>query len=114
MKYTDDELRQLKQLTDEVFVMSNKPQLPLVKKMKQTFCDVSSSGFSKMKGDFYYCKTCDKEHKYPICKTCLEKCHKGHSKSDNVQPNDEIPNMCMCGYKCHSMSNKKKRRSHRN
>ena len=34
MKISEEELRYLKQLTDEVFVMSNKPQLPLVQKMK--------------------------------------------------------------------------------
>ena len=108
MKYTEDELHYLKQLTDEVFVISNKPQLPLVQKMKQTQCDVMINGFTKTIGEFCYCKTCDKEHKYPICKNCFDKCHKGHTKSDNVTPNEEIPNICMCGYKCHSMSDKKK------
>ena len=108
MKYSEDELHYLKQLTDEVFVISNKPQLPLVQKMKQSQCEVMSSGFTKILGEFYYCKTCDKEHKYPICRYCFEKCHRGHKKIDNVRPNEEVPNLCMCGYKCHSMSNKKK------
>ena len=108
MKYTDEELRFLKQLTDEVFVISNKPQLALVQKMKQTPCDVMSNGFTKILGDFFYCKSCDKEHKYPICQCCFDKCHKGHFKGDNIKPNELTPTLCMCGYKCHSMSNKKK------
>ena len=32
-RYSDDELRVLKQITEEVFVISNKPQLPFVQKM---------------------------------------------------------------------------------
>ena len=108
MKYNEEELRFLKQLTDEVFVISNKPQLPLVQKMKQTTCEVMSNGFTKIIGEFFYCKTCDKEYKYPICRSCLEKCHKGHTRSDNIKPTEGVPYLCMCGYKCHSMSNKKK------
>ena len=108
MKYDEEELHYLKRLTEEVFVISNKPQLPLVQKMKQTPCEVMSNGFTKILGEFFYCKLCDKEHKYPICKKCFEKCHKGHTKIDNIRPPDGIPTLCMCGYKCHSMSNKKK------
>ena len=108
MKYTEEELQYLKKLSEEVFVISNKPQLPLVQKMKQNSCDVLSNGFTKVIGDFYYCKSCDKEHKYPICKSCFDKCHKGHLKIDNVKPPEDVPTLCMCGYKCHSMSKKKK------
>jgi len=98
----------LKQMSEEVFVISNKPQLPFVQKMKQTACDIMSTGFKKVAGDFFYCKACDKEHKFPICKKCFDKCHKGHLKSDNIKPIEIIPSYCMCGYKCHSMLNKKK------
>ena len=107
-RYSEDELRVLKQITEEVFVISNKPQLPFVQKMKQTACDIMSTGFKKVQGDFFFCKACDKEHKYPICKKCFDKCHKGHLKSDNIKPTDGIPSYCMCGFKCHSMLNKKK------
>ena len=107
-RYSEDELRILKQMSEEVFVISNKPQLPIVQKMKQTPCDIMSAGFKKYAGDFFYCKQCDKEHKFPICKKCFDKCHKGHLKSDNIKQTDIIPSMCMCGYKCHSMLNKKK------
>ena len=108
MKYSNEELNDLKQLTDEVFIISNKPQLPLVQKMKGTPCDVMSTGYTKISGDFYYCKACDKDHKYPICKNCFEKCHKGYFKGDNFMANDEVISLCMCGYKCHSMTIKKK------
>ena len=107
-RYSEDELRVLKQITEEVFVISNKPQLPFVQKMKQTPCDIMSTGFKKIQSDFFFCKACDKEHKYPICKKCFDKCHKGHLKSDNIKPNDGVPSYCMCGFKCHSMLNKKK------
>ena len=108
MKYSEDELHSLKQITDEVFIISNKPQLPLVQKMKKIQCDVMSTGYTKVETDFFYCKTCDKDHKFPICKNCYDKCHKGHTKSDNDQANDGTISLCMCGYKCHSMTNKKK------
>ena len=107
-RYSEDELRVLKQITEEVFVISNKPQLPFVQKMKQIPCDIMSTGFKKIQGDFFFCKACDKEHKYPICKKCFDKCHKGHLKSDSIKPTDGIPSFCMCGFKCHSMLNKKK------
>ena len=107
-RYSDDELRVLKQITEEVFVISNKPQLPFVQKMKQIPCDIMSTGSKKVQGDFFFCKACDKEHKYPICKKCFDKCHKGHLKSDNIKPMEGVPSICMCGYKCHSMLNKKK------
>ena len=107
-RYSEDELRILKQMSEEIFVISNKPQLPIVQKMKQTPCDIMSTGYKKYAGDFFYCKACDKEHKFPICKKCFDKCHKGHLKSDNIKQTDIIPSMCMCGYKCHSMLNKKK------
>ena len=107
-RYSEDEIRILKQMSEEVFVISNKPQLPFVQKMKQTACDIMSTGFKKVAGDFFYCKACDKEHKFPICKKCFDKCHKGHLKSDNIKPIEIIPSYCMCGYKCHSMLNKKK------
>ena len=108
MKYTVEELQYLKQLSEEVFIITNKPQLPLVQKMKQNPCDVLSNGFTKVIGEYFYCKSCDKEHKYPICKSCFDKCHKGHLKIDNVKPPEDVPTLCMCGYKCHSMSQKKK------
>jgi hypothetical protein len=107
-RYSEDELRVLKQITEEVFVISNKPQLPFVQKMKQIPCDIMSTGSKKVQGDFFFCKACDKEHKYPICKKCFDKCHKGHLKSDNIKPMEGVPSICMCGYKCHSMLNKKK------
>ena len=107
-RYSEDELRILKQMSEEVFVISNKPQLPFVQKMKQTPCDIMSTGFKKYPGDFFFCKSCDKEHKFPICKKCFDKCHRGHLKSDNIKPIDIIPSYCMCGFKCHSMLNKKK------
>ena len=65
-RYSEDELRILKQISEEIFVISNKPQLPFVQKMKATPCDIMSTGYKKIASDFFFCKACDKEHKYPI------------------------------------------------
>ena len=107
-KKSDDEIIQLKRITDEVFMVSNKPQLPLVQKMKHTTCSIMKTGMRKTSMDYYYCKTCDKENKFPMCKYCAAKCHKDHIVSDlNLASEDHLV-MCMCGYKCHNMSKKEK------
>ena len=51
-RYSEDELRILKQMSEEIFVISNKPQLPIVQKMKQTPCDIMSAGFKNTQGIF--------------------------------------------------------------
>ena len=106
----EDKLKALHQLTDEVFVISNKPQLAIVQKMKQISCDIMSTGIKKVPMDYFFCKTCDKEHKFPICKVCAERCHKGHLILDYIQANEDHPAICMCGYKGHNMINKKKKK----
>ncbi len=107
-KHNEDKLKALRQLTDEVFVISNKPQLGIVQKMKQISCDIMATGIKKVAMDYFFCKTCDKEHKFPICKVCAERCHKGHLILDYVQANEEHPAICMCGFKGHNIKNKKK------
>ena len=106
--HNEDKLKALKQLTDEVFVISNKPQLAIVQKMKQISCDIMATGVKKIAMDYFFCKTCDKEHKFPICKVCAERCHKSHLILDYVQANEEHPAICMCGFKGHNMISKKK------
>ena len=106
--HNEDKLKALRQLTDEVFVISNKPQLGIIQKMKQINCDIMSTGIKKIAMDYFFCKTCDKEHKFPICKVCAERCHKGHLILDYVQANEEHPAICMCGFKGHNIINKKK------
>ena len=108
MRYSEDEIGVLKQLTDEVFVISNKPQLPVVQKMKQIPCDIMMTGLKKVEAEYFYCKSCDKEQKFPICKKCFDRCHKNHPKTEHTQNNEEFTAYCMCGFKCHSMSTKKK------
>mgnify|MGYP004451844731 CR=1 FL=1 len=107
-KHNEDEFKELKELTDEAFVKSNKPQLAIVQKMKQIPCNIMSTGPKKVAMDYFFCKVCDKEHKFPICKICGERCHKGHHLSDYIQANEDHPAICMCGFKCHSMPNNKK------
>ena len=107
-KFSEEELSKLKKLTDEIFVISNNPQLPVVQKMKKIDCYVMNTGLRKINMDYFFCKTCDKEHKFPICKQCAEKCHKGHLIPDYVQGSDDHPAICMCGFKCHNMGKKEK------
>ena len=107
----EDKLKALNQITDEVFVISNKPQLSLVKKMKQIPCDIMKTGVHKVAMDYFFCKTCDKERKYPICKVCAEQCHRNHLVLDYVQAGEGHLTICMCGFKGHlvkKVKNKKK------
>ena len=107
-EFSEDNLKALHQLTDEVFVISNKPQLSVVQKMKQISCDIMATGIHKVPMDYFFCKTCDKEHKYPICKVCAEQCHRSHLILDYVQASEGHLSICMCGFKGHTIKNKKK------
>ena len=107
-KVSDDEISQLKRLTDEVFLISNKPLLPLVQKMKHTGCTIMATGVKKIVMEYCYCKTCDKENKFPMCTFCSKACHKDHIISDIIPPSEDHPLYCMCGYKCHNMGKKEK------
>ena len=106
--YNEDLLKALRKITDEVFVVSNKPQLPLVQKMKEIPCDIMATGIHEGPMDYYFCKTCDKEYKYPICKVCAEQCHKNHLILDYVPASEGYFSICMCGYKGHVIKTKKK------
>ena len=106
--YSEDNLKALHKLTDEVFVISNKPQLSVVQKMKQISCDIMATGIRKVPMDYFFCKTCDKERKYPICKVCAERCHKNHLVLDYVQASEGHLSICMCGFKGHIIKIKKK------
>ena len=105
---SEGNLKALHQLTDEVFVISNKPQLSIVQKMKQISCEIMATGIHKVPMDYFFCKTCDKEHKYPICKVCAEQCHRSHLILDYVQASEGHLSICMCGFKGHVIKNKKR------
>ena len=105
---TDEEINKLKKITDKVFLVLNKPQLSLVKRMKSIPCTIMRTGMRGINMDYFYCQTCDKEHKFPICKKCAERCHKGHIIPAYIPGSDDHPVVCMCGVKNHNMSKKKK------
>ena len=50
--YSEDNLKALHKITDEVFVVSNKPQLSLIQKMKQIPCDIMATGIHKVPMDY--------------------------------------------------------------
>ena len=106
--HSEDKLKALHKITDEVFVISNKPQLSVVQKMKQISCDIMATGIHKVPMDYFFCKTCDKERKYPICKVCAEQCHRSHLVLDYVQASEGHLSICMCGFKGHVIKIKKK------
>ena len=106
--FNEDNLKAFHKLTDEVFVISNKPQLSVVQKMKQIPCDIMATGIHKIPMEYFFCKTCDKERKFPICKVCAEQCHKSHLILDYVQASEDHLSICMCGFKGHIIKIKKK------
>lgn len=103
-----EDKEKLRKITDEIFLLSSKPQLPLVQKMKRIDCSVMDGGLRKFNMDYFYCKNCDKEHKFPICLKCKDECHKGHIFSDYVKASDDHLAICMCGFKAHNMRKKEK------
>ena len=106
--YTEEDLKAFHKLTEEVYIISEKPQLAIVQKMKQIPCNILSTGIHKIPMDYFFCKTCDKEHKFPICKVCAEKCHRNHLILDYVQASESHKSICMCGFKGHYIKSKKK------
>ena len=50
-KFSEEELSKLKKLTDEIFVISNNPQLTVVQKMKKIDCCVMNTGLRRINMD---------------------------------------------------------------
>ena len=99
-------INEINKILDEVFVVSKKPRLSLVQSNRAVKCTVMLSGPKKINMDYFFCKTCDKEHKLPICKYCIETCHNNHTIIDHIEGSDDNLVICMCGYKNHLMNKK--------
>ena len=53
--------------------------------------------------DYYFCKTCDKENKFPLCHSCLLKCHKGHQGSALKKASSDNLIRCTCAMNNHQI-----------
>ena len=72
-------------------------ELDNIAKMKSVInCSILENGLSKPTHEFYFC-SCDLQQKNPICRACIDICHKGHSHSSIYYLNQ----ICQCGLKNH-------------
>ena len=78
--------------------------MELITTFKQVNCPVLKYGLKKIKMDYYFCKNCDKEQKFPICHGCLIKCHKGHQGTEKIAGTDDNLIRCSCAMNNHQTS----------
>ena len=75
--------------------------MELIAVFKQVNCPVLKYGLKKIAMDYYFCKNCDKEQKFPICHSCLLKCHKGHQGTERKKSTSENLIRCSCAMNNH-------------
>ena len=77
--------------------------MELIAIFKQVKCPVLKYGLKKIAMDYYFCKTCDKENKFPICLSCLIKCHKGHQGTERKKASSDNLIRCSCAQNNHQI-----------
>ena len=77
--------------------------MELIAIFKQVKCPVLKYGLKKISMDYYFCKTCDKENKFPLCHSCLLKCHKGHQGTEKKKASSENLIRCTCAMNNHQI-----------
>ena len=75
--------------------------MELIAVFKQVNCPVLKYGLKKIAMDYYFCKNCDKEQKFPICHSCLLKCHKGHQGTERKKACSDNLIRCSCAMNNH-------------
>ena len=75
--------------------------MELIAVFKQVNCPVLKYGIKKISMDYYFCKNCDKEQKFPMCHSCLLKCHKGHQGTERKKATSENLIRCSCAMNNH-------------
>ena len=70
----------------------------------RTSCPSLKYGLKKISMDYYYCKDCDKEEKFPMCHYCLIKCHKGHQHGEKNPMSNNFIVRCSCAMNNHQTS----------
>jgi len=71
-------------------------RLSALRILKQTKCQLLKTG-SKPERNLYFICECDPDQKEPICKDCIDNCHKGHQ----IISSFETQAVCHCGLKMH-------------
>ena len=80
--------------------------MELIAIFKQVKCPVLKYGLKKIAMDYYFCKTCDKDNKFPLCQNCLLKCHKGHQGTECKKASSENLIICNCAMNNHQILSK--------
>ena len=78
--------------------------MELISTFKHVNCPVIKFGLKKISMDYYFCYDCDKEEKFPICHSCLLKCHKGHEGSERHPASTTNLIRCSCAMNNHQTS----------
>ena len=77
--------------------------MELIAIFKQVKCPVLKYGLKKIAMDYYYCRSCDKDNKFPLCHNCLTRCHKGHQGSERKKASSENLICCTCAMNNHQI-----------
>ena len=64
-------------------------------------CPFKYNGTNKISMDYYYCKDCDKEEKFPLCECCMSECHKSHKRSKKHAKSKHEKIRCSCAMNNH-------------
>ena len=75
--------------------------MELVTSFNNLICPFQIYGLQKIAMNYYYCKDCDKEEKFPMCEICLNKCHRGHTQGEIHEANEDDPVRCTCAMNNH-------------
>ena len=75
--------------------------MELVTSFNNLICPFQIYGLQKIAMNYYYCKDCDKEEKFPMCEICLTKCHRGHTQGEFHEANEDDPVRCTCAMNNH-------------
>ena len=75
--------------------------MELVTSFNSLICPFQIYGLQKIAMNYYYCKDCDKEEKFPMCEICLNKCHRGHTQGEIHEANEDDPVRCTCAMNNH-------------
>ena len=78
--------------------------MELISTFKHVNCPVIKYGLKKISMNYYFCLDCDKEEKFPICHSCLLKCHKGHEGSKLHLASTTNLIRCSCAMNNHQTS----------
>ena len=70
----------------------------LVKKINENTCTFAYTGKTRIKQDYYQCKTCNLKNGFGVCIQCSKVCHKFHDLIF-IKNKDDSDFFCDCGTK---------------